>query len=121
MEDPSEDMIKGRPMEKKLQVRIIPRILAVHLIRQRQQRALWIKGLAPLEKASMSILLGLLLLRFVLHLHFSLYIFFLLPYIFHFAGFTEISFLDRGGDRFIFGLVFPRSDYSFPLVLSTTS
>ena len=75
MEDPSEDMSKGRPMEKKLQVRIIPRILAVHLIRQRQQRALWIIGLPPLEKASMSILLSLLL-WFVLHLHFSLYFFF---------------------------------------------
>ena len=28
-------------------------------------------------------------------------------YIFHFAGFIEIIFLDRGGDEFLFGLVFP--------------
>ena len=73
------------------------------------------KGLPPLEKASMSILLGLLLLRFVLHLHFSLYFFlFPLPYIFHFVGFTEISFLDKDVDKFIFGLRFPGLDYSCP-------
>ena len=66
---------KGQPMEQRLQVRMIPRISAVHLMRQRRQRALWMKGLQLLEKANMNILLNLLLLRFVLHLHFPLYFF----------------------------------------------
>ena len=65
------------------------------------------KGQPLLEKANISILLGLLILWFVLHLHLSPVFFFSLPYIFHFAGFTKIIFLDRGGDEFLFGLVFP--------------
>ena len=43
-------------MELRLQVRMIPRILAMHMMRQRWQRALWMKGLLLLEKASVSIL-----------------------------------------------------------------
>ena len=66
---------KGQPMEQRLQVRMIPRISTVHLMRQRRQRALWMKGLQLLEKANMNILLNLLLLRFVRHLHFPLYFF----------------------------------------------
>ena len=89
-------------MEHRLQVRMIPRILAVHLMRQRWKRALWMKGLPPLEKANISILIGLLLLRFVLPLRLSPIYSFPLPYIFHFVGFTKISFSDKGGDRFIF-------------------
>ena len=74
------------------------------------------KGLPPLEKANMSILLDLLLLRLVLHLHFSSVFFFSLALCFHFVGFTVISFLDRGGDGFLFELVFPRPNYSCPSV-----
>ena len=58
-------------------------------------------GLPPLQKDSMSILLGLLL-YFVLHLHLSPVFFFSLPYIFYFPGFTEISFPDKGRDGFLF-------------------
>ena len=63
-------------MEKKLQVRIIHKILVAHLVRQRRQRALWKKGIPPSEKAIMGIILGLLLLRLVLHLHLSSVFFF---------------------------------------------
>ena len=72
------------------------------------------KGLSSLEKASMSILLDLLLLRLVLPLFLSPVFFFSLPYIFYFASFTKIKFLDKGRDRFLFGLVFPILDYSCP-------
>ena len=82
---------------------------------------LWMKGLPPLEKARMSTLLDLLNLQFVLHLHLSLVLFFYFPYIFYFAGFTEISFLDKGRDRILFGPVFPISNYSYPLVLIKSS
>ena len=66
-------------MEDKLQVRIIPRMLTIRLMRQRRQMALWMKKLPLLEKASKSILPDLLLLKFVLHLHLSLvFLFFFL-------------------------------------------
>ena len=59
-------------------------------------------GLPPLQKDNMSILLGLLLLYFILHLHLSPVFFFSLPYIFYFLGFTEISFPDKGRYGFLF-------------------
>ena len=63
----------------------------------------------------MSILLDLLLLRLVLHLNLSFVFLFSLPYISYFASFTEINFPNKGGDKFLFGLVFLGLDYSCPL------
>ena len=72
------------------------------------------KGLPLLEKANMSILIGLLLLQFVLHHIFLMYFSFPFSYIFHFASFTKINFPNRGRDIFLFGLVFPSLDCFCP-------
>ena len=76
---------KGRPVEKTLQVRIISKRLtnAPNEIEKTN-------GSLD-ERANMSILLGLLLLRLVLHLHLSPVFFFSLPYIFHFLQVSSIS------------------------------
>ena len=59
----------------------------MHLVRQRRHRALWMKGLLASEKASMSILLDLLLIQLVLHFHLSLLFLFSLTLCFPFCRF----------------------------------
>ena len=48
------------------------------------------------------------------NIYIYIYIFFFFALYFPFAGFTKISFPDRGRDRFIFGLIFLRPDYFYP-------
>ena len=65
-------------------------------------KTLWMKGPSSLEKANMSIFLGLLplFLRFVLHLSLS-FAFFIFPYLIFsiFSSFIEVNFSNRGSDR----------------------
>ena len=94
MEDSFENSEQGLTYGEETS-RIILRIPVVHLMRWRQHKALWMKRLLPLEKASMSMLLGLLLLWFVLHLLFLIYIYIFfssLPYTFHLQVLPRLAF-----------------------------